>query len=266
MNITMWKTTILSLALIFSVLLLFSEWFYGASNVSKTHNDIYFMSAPELQISHVGIALSNTIWTQKIPEKSIPIRLGNITNELGKQLWGTPLDSSGGFIESYMSKMDVSVSLLNEDLREILDSTNEREKMLNTYIQRLETDLDVKDQDGQALSETRTHLREKIRNYESDIRTLQAGIEISYNERNGKDVVAWVQRLSAMRSELREAQNQETFVSRFLYETNLVYKTLNERLEILSLNRDALIKNTTVYTPENTLDYIKSLNLIGENE
>ncbi len=166
-------------------------------------------------------------------EEEVPPALGNDTVGRGKALEDTEL-------------LERFVALLRIDVREMLNQKPNRQTALEEYLSSLTSHAERAESRSRSLQNREEELQDDERRLERNIRELQNDLEAAIESGEGRST-------SALMSDVLDEQTRLATISTELKVVELlvnafddVLKPLQERLNAVRANRDALIKGVQV--------------------
>ena len=138
------------------------------------------------------------------------------------------------------------LTLLDTDLQQLLNTANNREDALDTYVESLETHTQRAEIRLRTLQDDQEQDEDDSSRFERRIREIRGEMEDSINEGNTQRVSLLTDELIQKQRLLSEASAHLMIEEHFVEAYEDVLEPIKNRLRAINVNRDALLKGVTV--------------------
>ncbi|HRI35587.1 MAG TPA: hypothetical protein PK765_00485 [bacterium] len=256
------KILLLSLLLSFLINLavLYVSSVTGAATYAQT-NDELFARAGSKTLGTTGIALSMNIGTNTTERASTPVTLAPSASTLGRLL----ADTSAGkekMVAANMVAIQAYYNVLKTDIPALLDRSYDRESMLSSFIDQLETRYTDTVTTQNLIASQASELAATVSSSDAKIEALKTQLSTAYGNLDYDRTEEIIQEYLAERERNTYARTYLVFLSKFA----ATYTTLNNYnkvlLDTLINNKEALVKRATIVFPDSGTNLLQSLKLV----
>ena len=143
--------------------------------------------------------------------------------------------------------IDAILSLLGTDLQQILNSSTNRAATLTSYIESLESHLQEAQIRQRALEDKEDDLSDDQRRLRGTVRSLQKELDNAISEGKGRSATVLTEELIEKQTALGRTQTDLIVTEGLLNAFEDINEPLEDRLNAVSLNREALIKGVRIF-------------------
>ena len=143
--------------------------------------------------------------------------------------------------------IDAILSLLGTDLQQILNSSTNRAATLTSYIESLESHVEEAQIRERALEDKEDDLSDDQRRLRRTVRSLQKELDNAISEGKGRSATVLTEELIEKQTALGRAQTDLIVTEGLLNAFEDIIEPLEDRLNAVSLNREALIKGVRIF-------------------
>jgi hypothetical protein len=257
------KIILLSLLLSFLINLavLYASSVVGGATYAQSGNDELFARAGTKTLGTTGIALATNIGTNATERAATPVTLSSSASSIGTLLADTS-EGQSRMVASNMVAIQAYYNLLKTDVPALLDKSYDRESMLQSFIDQLQSryveTVSVQNliaSQAQQLSATAESSDAKIEALKADLSTAYANLDYDRTE-------TIIEQYLKERENNTYARTYLVFLSKF----SATYGTLNNYnkvlLDTLINNKDALVKRAKIVLPDSGTNLLQSLKLV----
>ncbi len=193
--------------------------------------------------------------------QNTPVNLYSEVMPVGEMLADTSVGRKK-LISSNMVAASEYLNVLKTDVNKLLDSANDREAMLESFLDQLKYRYTSTNTYLSTLSAQVTELQSTVTTSNQSIETIKASMTTAYKNLDYDKTEELLNKYLEEKQKNTYAQTYIVFLGKFIstYQTMNAYnKTL---LDTLINNKEALVKNVTVVLPDSGTGLMKQLNLV----
>lgn len=228
-------------------------------------NNITFKKINKWTLWKTWVAITTNIWIRYKQRKEITSTIYkeifsineiiNNENTANKEIiWNNMI-----YIEEYRN-------ILKSNIKQLLNTSYDKSRILNAFIQQLEYRYTLATENQNILNKQKLIFDTNMIKSDADVEILKAKIELDFTNNNSNWSLENINTYLELKKDYYYAKTYITYINHFLYE----YKYLNEYnkklLDILILNKDALIKDSYVVIPDTWVELLRNFNLIYSEE
>ncbi len=257
------KVLLLGIVLSFLVNLVFTyvSSLSGGTSTSAAGNDGKFRRASVPYLGNTGVAIAMNIGLKTKETQNTPVNLYSEVMPVGEMLADTGVGRKK-LISSNMVAASEYLNVLKTDVNKLLDSANDREAMLESFLDQLKYRYTSTNTYLSTLSAQVTELQSTVTISNQSIETIKASMTTAYKNLDYDKTEELLNKYLEEKQKNTYAQTYIVFLGKFIstYQTMNTYnKTL---LDTLINNKEALVKNVTVVLPDSGTGLMKQLNLV----
>ena len=257
------KVLLLGIALSFLVNLLFTyiASMSSGSSVYANGNDTQFRRASVPYLGTTGVALAMNIGLHEKERQNTPIDLYAEVMPIGEVLSDTGVGRQK-LISSNMVAASEYLNVLKTDVNKLLDSANDREAMLESFLDQLKYRYTSTSSYLSILSRQAGELQATVRNSDQSIETIKTSLTAAYKNLDYDKTEELITSYLAEKQKNTYATTYIVFLGKFISTYQILNAYNKTLLDTLINNREALIKNVTVVLPDSGTNLMQQLNLV----
>lgn len=257
------KVLLLGIVLSFLVNLVFTyiSSLSGGSSTYAAGNDGKFRRASIPYLGSTGVALAMNIGLHEKEKQNTPVNLYGEVMPIGEVLADTGVGRQK-LISSNMVAASEYLNVLKTDVNKLLDSANDREAMLESFLDQLKYRYTSTTSYLSILSAQTTELQGTVATSNQSIENIKTALTAAYKNLDYDKTEELITSYLAEKQKNTYAQTYLVFLGKFI-STYQILNTYNKTLlDTLINNKEALIKNVTVVMPDSGTNLMKQLNLV----
>lgn len=257
------KVLLLGIVLSFLVNLVFTyiSSLSGGSSTYASGNDGKFRRASVPYLGSTGVALAMNIGLHEKEKQNTPVNLYGEVMPIGEVLADTGVGRQK-LISSNMVAASEYLNVLKTDVNKLLDSANDREAMLESFLDQLKYRYTSTTSYLSILSAQTTELQGTVATSNQSIENIKTALTAAYKNLDYDKTEELITSYLAEKQKNTYAQTYLVFLGKFI-STYQILNTYNKTLlDTLINNKEALIKNVTVVMPDSGTNLMKQLNLV----
>lgn len=257
------KVLLLGIVLSFLINLIFTyiSSLEGGSSTYASGNDGKFRRASVPYLGSTGVAIAMNIGLHEKEKQNTPIHLYAEVMPIGDMLGDAGVGRKK-LISSNMVAAGEYLNVLKTDVVKLLNSANDRAWMLESFLDQLKYRYTATNSYLSVLSAQVTELQWTVTTSDQAVETIKASMTTAYKNLDYDKTEELLTKYLAKKQKNTYARTYLVFLGKFIS----TYTTLNAYnkilLDTLIVNREALIKNTTVVIPDSGANLMKQLNLV----
>jgi len=247
------------------ILLIVQAVTYATGTQKQLQNDSIYASANTQSLSQVGVAIGTGIGVRF---DTGAFEQATAYGESG-ELWETPEESReirSTMISQNMVIIKEYLALLQTDVLELLNTSDNRRNTLNTLISQLELRF-------RNASTSQTNLQNQKNLLVADTNSVKGGVDRVKNKlssdftgNKANAVLNDVDEYLELKSQERENFVDVVFINQFLTQYNFLNAYNKNLLDTLINNKEALITESFVVIPDSGDEFLKEFNLLYEEQ
>jgi hypothetical protein len=141
-------------------------------------------------------------------------------------------------------------NVLKTNIKQLLANSYDKPRMLNALIEQLEFRFIKANENLIKLSKQKDIFSTDMQKSDLNIEELKKKIEIDFSKNDSAASLENINKFLENKKEYYYAKTYITYINHFLYEYNYLNKYNKELLDVLILNKEALIKDSFVVIPD----------------
>ena len=257
------KVLLLGIVLSFLVNLVFIyiSSLSGGSSTYAAGNDGKFRRASVPYLGSTGVAIAMNIGLHEKERQDAPVNLYSEVMPIGEVLADTGVGRQK-LISSNMVAASEYLNVLKTDVNKLLDSANDREAMLESFLDQLKYRYTSTQSYLGILSAQTTELQGTVATSNQSIETIKAALTVAYKNLDYDKTEELITSYLAEKQKNTYAQTYLVFLGKFISTYQILNAYNKTLLDTLINNKEALIKNVTVVMPDSGTNLMKQLNLV----
>ena len=230
-------------------------------NELTNNNSLNFKKLDNSDIWKISVAITSNIWIKYNKKNNIPVTIYKNIFSINEILSNKKY-SNKELIWINMINIEEYKNILKTDIIQLLNSSNERYRILNAFIEQLEFRYNIWIKAEKLLNQQKQVFIKKIDSINYQINTLKQKIEKDFNENNAQESLLNIEKYLELKKEFYYARTYIIYINHFLkdYVYLNIYNT--KIITILNSNKEALIKNVHITIPNSWAWLLKKFNLI----
>lgn len=258
------KVLLLGIVLSFLINLVFtyvSSFSGGNSIYAAAGNDGKFRRASVPYLGNTGVAIAMNIGLHEKEKQNTPVNLYAEVMPIGEILADTGVGRKK-LISSNMVAASEYLNVLKTDVNKLLDSANDREAMLESFLDQLKYRYTSTTSYLATLSAQVTELQGTVTTSNGSIESIKAALTIAYKNLDYDKTEELLTNYLAEKQKNTYAQTYLVFLGKFISTYQILNAYNKTLLDTLINNKEALVKNVTIVLPDSGTNLMKQLNLI----
>lgn len=231
------------------------------ADTSAVYNDANFKRANTPYLGKIGVALSLGVGLKTVETSQIP-DLSDAVITLGEFIAQQQLGRNAIFVTNLTAQTSY-IALLRTDINALLDQSTSRADTLESFIDQLNYRIRITSEVTSRLDAQGRSLAASIDSIALKINNLKTALAAAYTQKDPDKIQETLDRYLDAKQEYEYARTYLVFINRFSNANKVLNTSASELARVLTLNRDPLIKNTTVTIPLNGSDLLRQLDLIN---
>ena len=261
-----WKISLITFVLVFVIGIGSSfVWSIFANNddtknVPKTNaNSFQNMSNPVLW--KAGVALSLNIGTRYTQMNELPVNLYSDVITVAQLMSSWSINDSW-MISTNMALITEYKNVLNTDVKWLLSNSIDREQMLSSIVAQFQYRYNLATDQMKLLLVQQKSFDAEMKTKENSISWIKSKLQQDFSKSDAQSTYEDIEKYTQLQKEFIFARTYLVLVNQFLND----YAVLNEQnkkiLDVLTTNKDAIIKNSYVVIPDWWTDLLRDFNLL----
>lgn len=235
------------------------------NNTTNTDNNSNFKSVNNSSIWKTWVAITTNLWIRYTQRKELPATIYKdifsvneiISNQdtVNKELVWTNMQ----YVNEYRN-------VLKTDIKQLIDSSYDKSKILNAFIDQLEFRYVEAANNIKNLNEQKTVFMTNINNSNTQIETLKTKIQTDFQNNNSPESLKNLNKYLDLKKEYYYSRTYIVYINHFLTEYNYLNNYNKLLLDTLINNKQAIIKDAFVVIPDSWTGLLKDFNLLYSEE
>jgi hypothetical protein len=141
-------------------------------------------------------------------------------------------------------------NVLKTDIKQLIDSSYDKSKILNAFIDQLEFRYIEANNNIKNLNEQKTVFITNINNSNTQIETLKTKIQSDFQNNNSEESIKNLNKYLDLKKEYYYSRTYIIYINHFLTEFNYLNNYNKLLLDTLINNKEAIIKNAFIVIPD----------------
>ena len=257
------KVLLLGIVLSFLINLIFTyvSSINGGSSTYAAGNDGKFQRANVPYLGNTGVAIAMNIGLHEKEKQNTPINLYAEVMPVGEMLADTGVGRKK-LISSNMVAANEYLNVLRTDVNTLLDSSTDREAMLESFLDQLKYRYTSTNSYLSILSAQVTELQGTVTTSDLAIENIKTSMTTAYKNLDYDKTEELINQYLAEKQKNTYARTYLVFIGKFISTYQILNNYNKVFLDTLINNKQALIKNVTVVLPDSGTNLMKQLNLV----
>lgn len=257
------KVLLLGIVLSFLINLIFTyvSSLGGGSSTYAAGNDGKFQRANVPYLGSTGVAIAMNIGLHEKEKQNTPINLYAEVMPVGEMLADTGFGRKK-LISSNMVAANEYLNVLRTDVNKLLDSSADREAMLESFLDQLKYRYTSTNSYLSILSAQVTELQGTVTTSDLAIENIKTSMTTAYKNLDYDKTEELINQYLAEKQKNTYARTYLVFIGKFISTYQILNNYNKVFLDTLINNKQALIKNVTVVLPDSGTNLMKQLNLV----
>ncbi|MFA6090963.1 MAG: hypothetical protein WC774_04270 [Candidatus Gracilibacteria bacterium] len=257
------KVLLLGIVLSFLINLIFTyvSSLSGGSSTYAAGNDGKFQRANVPYLGNTGVAIAMNIGLHEKEKQNTPINLYTEVMPVGEMLADTGVGRKK-LISSNMVAANEYLNVLRTDVNKLLDSSTDREAMLESFLDQLKYRYTSTNSYLSILSAQVTELQGTVTTSDLAIENIKTSMTTAYKNLDYDKTEELINQYLAEKQKNTYARTYLVFIGKFISTYQILNNYNKVFLDTLINNKQALIKNVTVVLPDSGTNLMKQLNLV----
>lgn len=233
--------------------------------VNKEENQSNFKNINNNSVWKTWVAITTNLWIRYTQRKEIPATIYSDIFSVNEIIQNQS-KANNEIIWSNMTIIEEYRNVLKTNIKELLDSSYDKPRILNALIEQLEFRYVVWNQNISKLNEQKLVFENKMTSVNSQIESLKLKIETDFKDNNSEESLKNIDQYLELKKEYYYARTYIVYINHFLSEYTYLSNYNKILLDTLINNKDALIKNSFVVIPDSGTELLRNFNLIYTEE
>jgi len=232
----------------------------------KVENTTTFKKINNSSVWKTGVAISTNMWIRYTQRKENSATIYKDIFSISEIL-SNKETANRELIWSNMITLDEYRNILKTNVKQLLDSSYDKPRILNAFIEQLEFRYVLSAKNIKRLNEQKTVFLNNMDSSNKKIETLKIKIAKDFENNNSVWSLENINTYLKLKEEFYYSRTYIVYINHFLNEYVSLNNYNKKLLDTLINNKDALIKDAFVVIPDSWAELLKSFNLIyDENE
>jgi len=257
---------ILTLGAIFSILIYFGTGLFSGENNSWTveENKENFKNINNHIIATTGVAITTSLWTRQMAIINTPATLYQDVMTINYILANKQI-AKDKIVSTNMMAINEYLNLLKSDVKEVLASSSDRADTLDFFIDQLKYRHNNAIDSMKNLQEQITLLKWNLEWSQTEIEKIKKKMETDFENFNSTATLENIDNYLKQREIYNYSYTYIVFINKFINQYTFLNRKTKLLVKSLEANKEALIKDVTVYIPDAGNGLLDDLNLL-QNE
>ena len=261
---------IFGLAIIFAIIFNFANAFLNwnkietlPSTTQEWNRNIYkFKKSNQVFLSKVWVALTTNIWTKHKQREKLNLYkdVPYIAKTISEKKYVDNKNLSLNLI-----KIHEYYNVLTTNIKNMIDSSYDKRETLDAYIEQLKYRYKDASFRIKVLSKKQSQLSADLKSSSEKINLLRKKITLDFNKFYSQDLEKDTDKLLIEKAKYNYARTYLIFTNQYIKQYQKLNNWAKNLIKVLTLNKEAILKNTKVIIPKTWIKTLRNLDLI-ENE
>jgi len=233
----------------------------SSKNNIQTQNTTKFKKINNSSIWKTWVAISTNVWIRYKQRQENPVTIYKDIFSISEILWNQDA-ANKELIWSNMTATDEYRNILKTNVKQLLDSSYDKPRILNAFIEQLEFRYVLWNKNIKKLSEQKTVFLKNMESVNTKIETLKSKIGKDFQNNDSVASLDNINKYLEYKKEYYYSRTYIIYITHFLDEYSRLSVYNKKLLDTLINNKDALIKDAFVVIPDSGADLLKSFNLL----
>ena len=257
-----------------SLVLIFNLWNF-LINANKT--DTHFPNEPVTNYSNfknvdnnssiwkTWVAITTNIWIKYKQRKDTPATIYRDIFSVSEVMTNQS-SANREMIWNNMIAIEEYRNVLKTDIKQLVNSSYDRSRILNAFIEQLEFRYVVWAQNIKKLNEQKSVFLSTMESSNTKIESLKQKIESDFKSNDSQESLANIDTYLELKKEYYYARTYIVYINHFLNEYTYLSNYNKQLLDTLINNKEAIIKNAYIVLPDTWTDLLRKFDLIYSEE
>ncbi len=257
-----------------SLVLIFNLWNF-LINANKT--DTHFPNEPVTNYSNfknvdnnssiwkTWVAITTNIWIKYKQRKDTPATIYRDIFSVSEVMINQS-SANREMIWNNMIAIEEYRNVLKTDIKQLVNSSYDRSRILNAFIEQLEFRYVVWAQNIKKLNEQKSVFLSTMESSNTKIESLKQKIESDFKSNDSQESLANIDTYLELKKEYYYARTYIVYINHFLNEYTYLSNYNKQLLDTLINNKEAIIKNAYIVLPDTWTDLLRKFDLIYSEE
>lgn len=230
-------------------------------NITKNENNSNFKNINNSSLWKTWVAITTNIWIRYKQRVETPATIYKDIFSINEILKDTNT-ANKELIGSNMIIIDEYRNVLKTNVKQLIDSSLDKPRMLNALIDQLEYRYVSSIESIKNLNEQKDIFETSMKDADSKINTLKQKIEQDFKNNDANESLANINTYLELKKQYYYANTYIVYINHFLSEYIYLNEYNKRLLDTLINNKEALIKNTYIVIPDTWSEVLKDFNLL----
>ena len=231
----------------------------------KTSNNSTFKNINNNSIWKTWVAITTNIWIRFKQRLETPATIYREVFSIS-EIISDPHTANIELIWNNMTIVEEYRNVLKTDVKQLLDSSYDKPRILNAFIEQLEFRYTLWIKSIQNLNQQKTVFLNNMNSVNAKIETLKIKIEKDFRSNNSNESLLNIEEYIELKKEFYYSRTYIIYINHFLSEYNYLSEYNKLLLDTLINNKDALIKDAFVVIPDSGTQLLRNFNLLYTEE
>lgn len=219
------------------------------NNIIKKDNNSTFKKINNSSLWKTWVAITTNIWIRYKQRQETPATIYKEIFSIN-EIISNQKGANDELVWNNMVSIEEYRNLLKTNVKQVIDSSFDKSKMLNAIIEQLEYRYVIWTENIKKLLEQKTIFETSMKNADTKIEALKLKIENDFKINDSKESLANINTYLDYKKEYYYARTYIVYVNHFLTEYNYLNEYNKQLLDTLINNKDAIIKDSFIVIPD----------------
>lgn len=230
-------------------------------NLEVSSNSSTFQKVNNNSLWKTWVAIATNIWIKYKQREQTPATIYKDIFSIN-EIINNQDTINEELIWSNMLHIDEYKNILKTDVKQLLDSSYDKSRFLNAFIEQLEFRYVLWVKNFKKLSQQKSIFENDITSVNAKIALLKQKIEKDFKENNAKESLLNIDEYLKLKEKYNYSRTYIIYINHFLNEYNYLNSYNKLLIDTLINNKEALIKDAFVVIPDSWWELLKKFNLI----
>ncbi len=235
----------------------------STNTIVKNDNNSNFKKINNSSLWKTWVAISTNIWIRYKQRQDTPATIYKEVFSISEIIWNTKT-ANNELVWVNMQAIQEYRNILKTDVKQLVNSSYDKSKMLNAFIEQLEFRYTLWAENIKKLNEQKTIFETSMDNANSKIETLKQKIDKDFKNNDSKESLANIDTYLEYKKEYYYARTYIVYINHFLSEYSYLTEYNKQLLDTLINNKDAIIKDSYIVVPDSGSDMLKKFDWMYE--
>lgn len=235
------------------------------NSTTNTDNSSNFKNVNNSSIWKTWVAITTNLWIRYTQRKELPATIYKDIFSVNEIISNQDTVNKE-LVWANMQYVNEYRNVLKTDIKQLIDSSYDKSKILNAFIDQLEFRYVEAANNIKNLNEQKTVFMTNINNSNTQIETLKTKIQTDFQNNNSQESLKNLNKYLDLRKEYYYSRTYIVYINHFLTEYNYLNNYNKLLLDTLINNKQAIIKDAFVVIPDSWTGLLKDFNLLYTEE